>query len=293
MTREEWLKYRRKGIGASDAYILTGDAPEWGTPLKLYEEKISTDEPKEKSNFITDKGNEAESKIRALCELKLGKSFKPALVRSNELPYIMASLDGWSDDQTENLEIKLVGREVWESGVVPKKYVTQIQHQYLASGSKKAYCAMYLESEYKFHGDVSLEFLKIVPVDPDLEYQAELLKIEQDFWENHVLKRKPPEPTDYDYVDIKGYADEVNKLFKLEDKEKEIKKEIAKIKSKLKKLAEEQGKARVTFSKKYRMTKSVKQGSVDYKAIPQLENVDLDKFRKPSSVVWTSGRLKK
>jgi len=33
--------------------------------------------------------------------------------------------------------------------------------------------------------------------------------------------------------------------------------------------------------------KSVRQGNVDYKSIPELKSVDLDKYRKPSTDVWT------
>ena len=38
---EEWLDWRKKGIGSSDAPIIMGVSP-WKTPFELWEEKTGT-----------------------------------------------------------------------------------------------------------------------------------------------------------------------------------------------------------------------------------------------------------
>ena len=39
MSHEEWLEWRREGIGASDAPVIMGVSP-WTTPLQLWENKL-------------------------------------------------------------------------------------------------------------------------------------------------------------------------------------------------------------------------------------------------------------
>lgn len=50
MTREEWLQYRRCGIGGSDASVVMGENP-WRSVLQLWEEKTG-------DGAVTDNGNE-------------------------------------------------------------------------------------------------------------------------------------------------------------------------------------------------------------------------------------------
>ena len=288
MNRQEWLKYRKTGIGSSDAYILTLDNPKWGTPLSLYKEKISTDdEPEEKSSFIMDKGQDIESKVRCLVEFVHSKEYSPALFKSKELPFIMASLDGFNKESQTILEIKMVGQEVFEKGECPKAYFTQIQHQYLASGAKNCFLAMYLESSYKFNKSVNLKNLKIIEVKPDLDFQKTLLEKEIDFWQNHVLKKKPPQETEHDFIKIRGFSKEVNRIISLSDKIKKMSEEKDLLKKELIKAAEEHNAVRSIFSKKLQLTKSIVKGSVNYSKIEALKGIDLDKFRKKSFSKWT------
>jgi len=46
ITREEWLSWRKKGIGGSDISSLLGLNP-WRSPLALYYDKVSEDDETE------------------------------------------------------------------------------------------------------------------------------------------------------------------------------------------------------------------------------------------------------
>ena len=47
--REEWLRLRRTGIGASDSPAILGASP-WSSGLAVYAEKIDTDAPIEEES---------------------------------------------------------------------------------------------------------------------------------------------------------------------------------------------------------------------------------------------------
>lgn len=197
-SRQDWLEWRKGGIGASDAYILMElGGKGWATPSQILEQKIAEKTEEWEGNYITKLGDESEPKIRSLFELMQGQSFDPCLVQSDKFAYVRASLDGRSEDKTEIAEIKLLNKADWDLAnkekKVPEKYYCQIQHQFIASQAKKCWFVAYLFQEYKLNRRKPLDAgnMAIVEVLPDKEYQAKILAKETDFWINHVMKRKP------------------------------------------------------------------------------------------------------
>ncbi|MES2145765.1 MAG: YqaJ viral recombinase family protein, partial [Pseudomonadota bacterium] len=96
MDRQEWLKWRKGGIGSSDAPIIMGASP-YKTRLQLYKEKISP-EIKEETSFIQQMGNDIEPRLRSYMEFKHDRTYAPKLVVMAEYPHLRASLDGCSED---------------------------------------------------------------------------------------------------------------------------------------------------------------------------------------------------
>lgn len=274
MTREEWLKWRKEGIGSSDAPVIMGVSP-WKTPLQLWEEKTGKSESDEK-NWATDRGNELEASARAHYELAHGIECPPKLFIHKEHPFLRASLDGYNSQDEIVLEIKCPGKEDHEKalkGLVPEKYYPQLQHQLLVSGARRV-------DYFSFFEDQGTT----VHVGPDFNYIKKLLKAEIEFWER-VKTGVPPDPSDKDYIEadnealivaIKNYCDAEN-----QSKEAEIKKEEMR-----KFIIENTPHPRLKYGT-FRMWKTVRRGTIDYKLVPALETVDLEAYRKPSTESYT------
>lgn len=290
MDRIEWLKWRRKGIGASDVYVLLGLALKWATPLSLYEDKISTEEPVDETNFAAERGNKAEPAIRALFELLKGKTFKEALVQHEVVEYLRASLDGLTEDGEEIAEFKLLNEADWllakNDKVVPPKYFSQMQYQLAVKGAKKNYFVAYKFGAYKYGMPLTLENLAIVEVDPDKEYQEKILVAVQNFWENHVLKRKPPKETEADWKEVKKDKEDLSAKLKKAMADLKLREKLVKdIKEEMKKRVEEVKHKRVKYGD-FKWTSVTKKGNIDYALIPELKGVETDKYRKPSTTYW-------
>lgn len=289
-SREDWLKWRKSGIGGSDAYILM-EQTDWSTPMDLYNDKISDEVGEWEGNFATKLGDEAEPKIRSLFELLEGKSFSPCLVQMDGYPYVIASLDGRTEDKKELSEYKLINKADWDLAKkfkkVPDKYYTQMQHQLMASKADKCWFVCYLFSAFKNarKKPLSSEFLAVVEVLPDLEFQKQLLALETAFWQENVKKKKPPKPSKSEEIEIKGLATDVKKWSAKTRQLSKLNEEIKVLEKKIKDAAEETGSSKA-LCHGLKLSKISKVGSVDYKKVPELKGVDLEPYRKAGSSYW-------
>lgn len=277
---EQWLQWRSKGLGASDAPIIMSVSP-YKTRIQLWEEKIGIAKPFE-GNWATQRGTNLEPKARACYELEHGVEMLPILAEHKEYPFIRASLDGYNAKLNRILEIKCPRRFDHEkalAGEVPEKYYAQIQHQFLVTG---AFDAHY----YSFDGEKGVT----ITVVPSVEYCEKLLNELIYFWDL-VQKRIEPDPDpkrDYQKIQddaLFGYTEEWR---------------IAKFKLGLasKALAEIEEKIRAglqvprAICNGLRLTKSLRKGSVDYSKIPELDGVNLESYRKPSTETFSIRILK-
>ena len=272
MNHDEWLEHRRQGIGSSDAPIVMCVSP-YMTPYQLWEEKLGK-KKSERNTFILDKGHRLEPIARSLIEFELGKDFPPKLVQSESIPWLKASLDGYSEDG-DIIEIKYMGKDEHEAGLCPERYFPQVQHQLLITGATKAYlCSFNPDHETK---------LKIIPVIRDDEYLKKYLEIASAFWQS-VIDASPPELTKKDAKKIRdGHLIQLaNEYATIDLKIKELKKQQDDIEKKM--IADDKinSHAKVECGR-LSFTKIERIGNVNYKNIPELNGVDLDKYRgKPS-----------
>jgi putative phage-type endonuclease len=135
----EWLEFRRKKIGASDAPIILEVSP-WKTPYQLWLEKTSGSLPP--STVRQKRGLELEELARQVFEKKTGMIMFPKVVLHPSLDWMMASLDGIDIDGQAIVEIKCPGQtdhDVAKTGKVPEKYIPQLQHQLAVTGVEIAY----------------------------------------------------------------------------------------------------------------------------------------------------------
>lgn len=283
MTKEknsDWHAFRAKGIGSSDAAVILGLSP-WKTFYELWEEKCGI-HTIEQSNWATQKGQEMEPIARARYELKSGLEFPEKLFIHPELDFIRASLDGFNEETRTALEIKCPGKEDHEtakSGQVPKKYYGQVQHLILASQATR--CDYY---SYKDGEGVCIS------VAPDPKHLEDYIIKAKNFWDL-VQSRTPPELSEKDFKIgkdpelLKAVADwrlsKLNADIAITHEETEKKRMLSFVTHARMKIGE------VTIQKTNRV------GSVNYKSIPELKGVDLEKFRGKPSESWrcTIGRV--
>lgn len=299
-SREDWLKWRKGGIGSSDAAILQGES-DYGTPLTVYEDKI-TEKVEEETGYILDKGNKVEIRIRSLFNAVFGKNFAPSVHELEGYPFIRASLDGSEGD--EFMECKLLSsidsrkivnegapgfihwKNAKEKGIVRKDHWIQIQHQFLATGKKKChYLALKEDKAKKFPDWSDIAHVEVLP-DPD--FMLKLFADHSEFWVNHVQKRKPPVLSEDDAAALKGVTPKINKWKKVKEKIETLEVELDALRGDIIEAAIAQGHGKYETSG-VRVRKESRQGSIEYKKIPAIKEMkkeELDKFRGAGSVSW-------
>ncbi len=285
MEKNEWLKWRHMGLGGSDAPVIMGVSP-WKTPYKLWEDRIAPEPKPQEPNFITDRGDRYEPRIRSLWCLHSGTEYEVALLESDTVPFMRVSLDGISPDRTSIIEIKTAGKadhELAKAGKVPEKYVAQVQHELFVSGAPICYYLSY-NDELWDEKNVRMECLAVVEVLPDLEYISKMIIEQKKFWA-HVETRTPPPLSDADYKRLTGMSKIAAKYRRIMKRIEVLKTEADEQKDRLLQQAEESGHPRVKISG-FKFSKVHRIGNVNYAKIPELKGVDLDKFRNPGSQYW-------
>ena len=188
LSREEWLRYRKCGIGGSDVAAILGIS-KWNSAISLWLDKTNqTNEPVEE-NEAMQWGTIMEPIIRNRFAEVTGKTVVEvkAMLQHPQHPFMLADVDGLTTDDEGNpaiLEIKTASeykRAEWENDI-PSYYQTQVQHYLCVTGVQKAYVAVLIGGNS----------FKVYEVDADAEIQAMLIAVEKDFW-NKVQNMIRPE----------------------------------------------------------------------------------------------------
>lgn len=188
LSREEWLKWRKRGIGGSDVSCLLG-INKWKSEIELWLDKTNQTNELPAENEAMQWGNIMEPIIRNHFAEVTGKPVVEvkAMLQHPEYPYMLADVDGLTVDDFGNpaiLEIKTASeykRSEWEDDI-PTYYQTQVQHYLCVTGVKKAYVAVLIGGNS----------FKVYEVDADMEIQSMLIAVEQEFW-NKVKNMIRPE----------------------------------------------------------------------------------------------------
>ena len=189
MSREEWLRWRTKGIGGSDVSVIAGVNP-FRSIFQLWLEKTGQVEPEETENDNTHFGNVLEPVVKREFSKRTGLKVraKRALLQSEEYPFMLADLDGviYENGKMNLFEAKTASaykQEIWEKGI-PEEYILQVQHYMAVTGAEKTYLAA-LVGGNRFYWKV---------VRRDEQKIAEIIALEKAFWEENVLAGKEPVP---------------------------------------------------------------------------------------------------
>lgn len=202
LSHKEWLNYRKMGIGGSDAGAICGLNP-YSTAISVFLDKTSQD-INEFDNEAMRQGRDLENYVaeRFMEATKLKVRKANAIFINEEYPHMLANVDRMIVGKNIGLECKttnILNADKWKDGDVPAHYQIQCHHYMAVTGANAWYIAVIiLGKEFKY-----------VKIDRDEEIIRNLISIEEDFWENHVLKGIMPDP------DGSKAADEIiNQYFK-------------------------------------------------------------------------------
>lgn len=189
LSRQEWLKYRTKGIGGSDVSIIAGINP-FKSVHQLWLEKTGQMEPEEGSSEYTHFGTLLEPIVRKEFTERTGIKVrqKHMLLQSEEYPFMFADLDGVINEDGglcifEAKTASAYKQEVWEEGT-PAPYILQVQHYMAVTGAKKTYIAALVGGNHFFWHEI----------ERDEEMIGKIIAMEKYFWETHVLGGVEPVP---------------------------------------------------------------------------------------------------
>lgn len=179
---EEWLRFRRSHICASDASSILQCNP-YKSILELYEEKVFCFE--QDDNHFMSRGRELEPLALESFEQETGLTMFPCVIKHDTINWMAASLDGMTLNQDKIVEIKCNGKKNHElalQGKIPKYHESQIQHQLCCTGLDFSYY-------YSFDGEKGV----ILEVKRDQHFIDKMLEKELEFW--HCLQTFTPPQT--------------------------------------------------------------------------------------------------
>lgn len=186
MNREQWLEARRKGIGGSDVSAIAG-LNKWKSPVGVYLEKVGQSPLKDTAGEAAYWGNVMEDIVAQEFSIRTGLKVRrrKAILTHPEHEFMFANVDRLIIGKQEGLECKTASEYLkgdWEDEEIPAAYLLQIQHYMAVTGYKAWHIAVLIGGNKFIHKKI----------DRDEELISYLIKIEKDFWENHVLKEIPP-----------------------------------------------------------------------------------------------------
>ena len=194
LEKEKWLMYRKRGIGGSDAGAVCGLNP-YRTAMQVYEDK-TTDIIEEIDNEAMRQGRELEDYVARRFTEATGKKVRRAnfMYYDEKYPFMLADVDRMIVGENAGLECKTASpylADKWKDGKIPISYQIQCYHYMSVCNADAWYIAVVIYGrEFKYYR-----------IERDEEMLADLIRIEEDFWENHVLKGVLPEPDGSELAD--------------------------------------------------------------------------------------------
>lgn len=200
--RNEWLDYRRAGIGSSEIATIVGLNP-YETPYQLWRRKIGLDEPKSET-FAMKAGHYLEDAVSQFWSDATGRQIIKAsagdwIVRNDDKPFVQVSPDRtyWLDDNRSNdnkgiLECKTTQRAI-DADDLPKTWFCQVQYQ-LGGAEIQQGSIAWLTAGREF----GYQDLTLVP-----DFYAWLVEEAERFWVDNVMGGKEPDCANVQDVLIK------------------------------------------------------------------------------------------
>lgn len=256
-------------IGASDVPAIMGTC-DFNNAQSVWEVKTGLKEPF-KGNWATQRGHDLEPIARELYEEKFNVKAPATFVKNKDWEILTSSLDGWTGERV--VEFKAPSKSKHQmaiDGIVPTTYRDQLQTQMLCAGVDVAHYV-------SFDPD---DGIAVVEVIADKERQKLILSTCMAFWDL-VLTKTPPNGGEIEQPELEvvflALKQTREKLKQLENEEKTY----------LDKIKESMRAERIKCGE-FTAQWSTRKGNVNYKDIPELKNVDLEKYRGKETRVFTA-----
>ena len=195
LDKESWLKYRKQGIGGSDAGAVCGLNP-YRTAIQVYYDKTS-DSIEDVDNEAMRQGRELEEYVaRRFCEAS-GKKVRRANVMyyDEKNSFMLADIDRMVVGENAGLECKTASpysEEKWRGDKIPLSYQLQCYHYMSVCNADAWYIAVLIYGrDFKYYR-----------IERDDEVIENLIRIEKEFWNEYVLKQVIPDPDGSKTADV-------------------------------------------------------------------------------------------
>lgn len=192
---DEWLQWRKNGIGASDISVLMR-SNKFKTPLQLWDEKCGF-KVADFMNPAMAHGIKNEPVARDWINKNHQLKLEPLCIEDIENPFFRASLDGYDAESQTLGEIKCpVSEDILNDArnncKLPLYWQHQIQWQIMLCKPVRAFVALW---DYRYNSCITIEAF----AQPTL--QKEMKEKALDFW-RLVQMGIPPPPADDDYITV-------------------------------------------------------------------------------------------
>lgn len=187
ISREEWLEYRRQGIGGSDASIVAG-LNQFGSPLRLWADKNGMLKDQEETESMR-QGTDFEEYVARRWMEATGKKVRRRnyMFKNTDFPFAIADVDREVVGENAGLECKttnLFNKSDFENGEIPLYYYVQCQHYMAVMGYDRMYLAVLVLSKAFYH----------FVIDRDESEISALMQQEKEWWETYIEGDSVPDP---------------------------------------------------------------------------------------------------
>lgn len=187
MTRKEWLDLRRTGIGGSDAGAVCGLHP-YSSAMKVFREKTGG-ETEELDTEAVRIGHDLEQYVAERFMEATGLKVRRSnyMYRNIEHPFMIADVDRLVTGEDAGLECKTASaysEDKWEDGDIPLHYMMQCYHYMAVTGKRVWYIAALILGRGFVYRRLEWDDAVI----------SQLVRMEERFWNDHVLTGKIPPP---------------------------------------------------------------------------------------------------
>ena len=186
LQRNEWLAFRRRGIGGSDAAKVLG-LSRWGGPLTVYLDKTGYLPPEEEPSEAAYWGTTLEDVVATEFVRRTGLRVRRrnAIMYHPDHPWMIANVDRVIVGSNRGLECKTVSAfkaDEWRGDEIPDAYYIQCQHYMAVMGWDACFIAALI-------GGQRFLVKEILRNDEEI---AGLIEAERQFWLGNVVLGIPP-----------------------------------------------------------------------------------------------------
>lgn len=288
MSHEDWLEFRRKSLGGSDASAIIG-LNSWSSPYTVWAEKLGKLPPKEDSEPMR-LGRDLEDYVAKRFAEATGKKVRRenSILYNLDYPFAHANVDRMVVGEDAGLECKttsVLNMKSFKNGSFPDNYYVQCVHYMMVTGCKKWYLAVLV---------LGKEFLWF-EIERDEDEIKALAESEEAFWK--LVKSNTPPAVDgtesttktinaifpksisEDAVNLFAYESDLVKYMALGEQIKTLKAQQDELANKVKSFMNDSGKGesdhfKVSWTSSDRSTFDAKKFASDHK------DMDLSNYYK-------------